>query len=135
MVYAEPSASVEEHSQRRSSPKFIAHTLCCRRRKYSSLHWLAGARGPRISTTIPNPCKGAFSLKNWTTKGCENAYESLRIRLKSPNRWRKHRTIASSRRVSSRSFWQPHKIVKATTTTLLAAVATTRKPSRCIAVA
>lgn len=35
----------------------------------------------------------------------------------------------------SRSFWQPHKIVKAITITLLAAVAAIKRPSRCIAVA
>lgn len=35
----------------------------------------------------------------------------------------------------SRSFWQPHKIAKAKIIILFAAVAATKKPSRCIAVA
>lgn len=45
------------------------------------------------------------------------------------------RGSTGERNLSRRSFWQPHKIVKAITITLLAAVAAIKRPSRCIAVA
>lgn len=69
--------------------------------------------------------------------------ESLHSRLKrrSPGRSHSFSSRSSSGdctavgRVSSRSFWQPHTTVKATTIILLAAVAAIRSPSRCIAVA
>lgn len=49
--------------------------------------------------------------------------------------WTPQRKDSTGARRLSRSFWQPHKIVKAITITLLAAVAAIKRPSRCIAVA
>ena len=67
-----------------------------------------------------------------------NSPGSAAVDRQSRQLWRTttpQRDSTGKRQSLSRSFWQPHKIVKAITITLLAAVAAIKRPSRCIAVA
>lgn len=67
----------------------------------------------------------SFQLARFIPDSDSNTFAYLLLLL-SPHR---HRSRCR------RSFWPPHKIAKAKTTTLLAAAAATKRPSRCIAVA
>lgn len=107
---------------------------------------------PQSLSPTQNPLAGISTLEHWTRRACRNVCVSLttnwppstntRISIRIANSScssRRHRKHKRNRTITSpviRSFWPPHTVAtKATTTTLLAAVATTRNPSRCIAVA
>lgn len=96
---------------------------------------------PRPENAVLNFCP----ILSWTpccdSLSCKNKQNSVQLnpRILSLDRrrklWTPQRKDSTGARRLSRSFWQPHKIVKAITITLLAAVAAIKRPSRCIAVA
>lgn len=144
MLYAADTATSNHHNSAKLSSNLVVQIVPTAYASSSSLSFLHSILSfpsfscNRIAITLLKTCSKCpieASCHREISHQKEFAALSQNRHNAVPRRNHHRRQQHCSPALVSRSFWQPHKILKAITTTLLAAVTAIKRPSRCIAVA